>query len=120
MTARNGVTSALLVRYGWTGVDDVFSGKDNFFQAYNPKADPSGLLDKLDVRYEVARTNIKKWPVGSPIQAALDALEVLRELGAKLFLEMAPGHVSTHLVAALLPSVRAVSIADRGLARSRS
>src|SRR5579859_505558 len=78
MTARNGVTSALLVQSGWTGVDDIFSGKDNFFQAYNPKADPSGLLDKLGVRYEVARTNIKKWPVGSPIQAALDALELLR------------------------------------------
>jgi len=79
MTARNGVTSALLVQSGWTGVDDIFSGKDNFFQAYNPKADPSGLMDKLGVRYEVARTNIKKWPVGSPIQAALDALELLRK-----------------------------------------
>src|SRR6266849_7856740 len=79
MTARNGVTSALLVQSGWTSVDDVFSGKDNFFQAYNPKADPSGLIDKLGVRYEVARTNIKKWPVGSPIQAALDALELLRK-----------------------------------------
>jgi 2-methylcitrate dehydratase PrpD len=79
MTARNGVTSALLVQSGWTGVDDIFSGKDNFFQAYNPKAEPSGLLDGLGVRYEVARTNIKKWPVGSPIQAALDALELLRK-----------------------------------------
>ena len=79
MTARNGVTSALLVQSGWTGVDDVFSGKDNFFQAYNPKADPSGLLEELGVRFEVARTNIKKWPVGSPIQAALDALELLRK-----------------------------------------
>jgi malonate decarboxylase epsilon subunit len=44
-----------------------------------------------------------------------DTLEVLRELGATLFLEMAPGHVSTHLVVQLLPGVRAVSIADRGL-----
>ena len=78
MTARNGVTSALLVHSGWTGVDDIFSGKDNFFAAYNPNADPSGLIDKLGERYEVLRTNIKKWPVGSPIQAALDALELLR------------------------------------------
>jgi malonate decarboxylase epsilon subunit len=44
-----------------------------------------------------------------------NALEVMRELGARLFLEMAPGHVSTHLVAELLPGVRAVSIADQGL-----
>ena len=79
MTARSGVTSALLVQFGWTGVDDLFSGKDNFFQAYNAHADPSGLVDKLGERYEVTRTNIKKWPVGSPIQAALDALEILRK-----------------------------------------
>ena len=81
MNARSGVTSALLVQSGWTGVDDVFSGKDNFFLAYNPHADPSGLVDKLGERYEITRTNIKKWPVGSPIQAALDALEVLRQQG---------------------------------------
>jgi len=79
MTARSGVTSALIVQAGWTGVEDIFSGKDNFFQAYNPHADPAGLTEKLGERYEISRTNIKKWPVGSPIQAALDALEILRK-----------------------------------------
>ena len=79
MTARSGVTSALLVQAGWTGVDDILSGKDNFFAAYNPHADPAGLIDKLGERYEVTRTNIKKWPVGSPIQAALDALAILHK-----------------------------------------
>jgi len=69
----------LLVQAGWTGVDDILSGKDNFFAAYNPHADPAGLIDKLGERYEVTRTNIKKWPVGSPIQAALDAIEILRK-----------------------------------------
>jgi 2-methylcitrate dehydratase PrpD len=79
MTARSGVTSALIVQAGWTGVEDIFSGKDNFFAAYNPHADPAGLAEKLGERYEIKRTNIKKWPVGSPIQAALDALEILRK-----------------------------------------
>jgi 2-methylcitrate dehydratase PrpD len=79
MTARSGVTSALIVQAGWTGVEDIFSGKDNFFEAYNPHADPAGLTDRLGERYEIARTNIKKWPVGSPIQAVLDALEILRK-----------------------------------------
>jgi 2-methylcitrate dehydratase PrpD len=79
MTARSGVTSALIVQAGWTGVEDIFSGKDNFFAAYNPHADPAGLTEKLGERYEITRTNIKKWPVGSPIQAALDALELLRK-----------------------------------------
>jgi malonate decarboxylase epsilon subunit len=43
-----------------------------------------------------------------------DGLEVLRELGAKLFIEMPPGHVSTRLAAELFPDVTAVSIADQG------
>jgi len=77
MPARGGVTSALLVESGWTGVDDVFSGADNFFQAYAPQAIPAGLVDKLGERYEIAATDIKKWTVGAPIQAPLDALEIL-------------------------------------------
>ena len=79
MTARSGVTSALIVQAGWTGVEDIFSGKDNFFEAYNPHADPAGLAEQLGERFEILQTNIKKWPVGSPIQAALDALEILRK-----------------------------------------
>jgi 2-methylcitrate dehydratase PrpD len=55
-------------------VDDIFSGPDNFLQAYAPQANPEGLVDKLGERFEVTRTNIKKWTVGSPIQAPLDAL----------------------------------------------
>jgi len=87
MTARDGVTAALLVQSGWSGVSDAFSGADNFLLASLPKADPAGLpagipaglIDKLGERYEVTRTNIKKWTVGSPIQAPLDALESLRK-----------------------------------------
>jgi malonate decarboxylase epsilon subunit len=44
-----------------------------------------------------------------------DALEVTRELGVELFIEMPPGHVSTRLVTELIPGVRAVAIADQGL-----
>jgi 2-methylcitrate dehydratase PrpD len=77
MPARSGVTAALLVQSGWTGVDDVLSGPDNFFMAYAPQADPGVLVEKLGERYEVTRTNIKKWTVGSPIQAPLDALQNL-------------------------------------------
>src|SRR5499425_3941837 len=33
MPARGGVTSALLVHAGWTGVDDILSGEDNFLLA---------------------------------------------------------------------------------------
>lgn len=79
MGARNGVTGALLVASGWTGVDDVLSGADSFMEAYGPGRDAAGLVEGLGQRYEVERTNIKKWTVGSPIQAPLDALHALME-----------------------------------------
>ena len=79
MPARNGVTAALLIQMGGTGVEDVFTGADNFLLAFAPKADPAGLVDKLGERYEVVRTSIKKWTVGSPIQAPLDAIGNIRK-----------------------------------------
>ncbi|HKE83507.1 MAG TPA: MmgE/PrpD family protein [Vicinamibacterales bacterium] len=79
MPARNGVTAALIVRSGWNGVDDVFAGDDNFFQVNAPKGNPAVLVDKLGERYEVTNTDIKKWTVGSPIQAPLDAVDNIRK-----------------------------------------
>jgi 2-methylcitrate dehydratase PrpD len=75
MPARNGITATLLVQIGGTGVDDVLSGADNFLLANAPKADPKKLIEKLGERFEVTQTTFKKWTVGSPIQAPLDALE---------------------------------------------
>jgi 2-methylcitrate dehydratase PrpD len=77
--ARDGVTGALVVSSGWTGLDDVFDGPHNFFLAFGPSADPKGFVDKLGSRYEVARTDIKRWTAGMPIQAPLDALELMRK-----------------------------------------
>jgi len=77
MPARNGVTSALLVQAGATGVDDILSGADNFLAAFVPKNSAELLIEKLGERYEVMRTNFKKWAVGAPIQAPLDAMETL-------------------------------------------
>jgi 2-methylcitrate dehydratase PrpD len=78
MSARSGVTAALLVQLGWNGVDDVLSGADNFFQAYAPAANPQILVEQLGERYEITRTDIKKWSVGSPIQGPLDAIALMR------------------------------------------
>jgi 2-methylcitrate dehydratase PrpD len=77
--ARNGVTAALMVNSGWTGVGDVFSGGDNFFQSYAPKAKPTGLVEQLGERYEVALTIIKKWTSGGPTQSPLDGLVTMRK-----------------------------------------
>jgi 2-methylcitrate dehydratase PrpD len=68
----------LLIKSGWTGVSDVFSGRDNFFETYAPKARPEELVDGLGERFEVSDTIIKKWSTGGPIQSPLDALVNLR------------------------------------------
>jgi 2-methylcitrate dehydratase PrpD len=77
MPARNGVAAATMVASGFTGVEDAFSGERSFFVAYGRKPEPERLVDGLGERYEIMSTNIKRWSVGSPIQAPLDALDVL-------------------------------------------
>src|SRR5262249_4178790 len=77
MPARSGVTAALLVHAGWNGVNDIMSGPDNFILANAPTGNPELLVDKLGERFEVTRANLKRWTVGQPIQAPLDAMEQL-------------------------------------------
>jgi len=77
MPARNGVTAATMVADGFTGVDDVFAGERSFFVAYGRKPDPAVLARGLGANYEIMNTNIKRWSVGSPVQAPLDSLRDL-------------------------------------------
>ena len=77
MPARNGVTAATMVAHGFTGVDDVFAGERSFFVAYGRKPDPAVLARGLGANYEIMNTNIKRWSVGSPVQAPLDSLRDL-------------------------------------------
>ena len=79
MGARNGVNAALIVHAGWTGVNDVLSGPNNFVETYNPKAESAGMIDQLGELYGVMVTTLKKWTTGGPIQAPLDALEILHK-----------------------------------------
>jgi 2-methylcitrate dehydratase PrpD len=90
MPARNGVVAAAMVASGCTGVEDVFSGERNFFVAYDEthrvgKApEPQRLADGLGSTFEIMNTNIKRWSVGSPIQAPLDSLlDLIRADGLK-------------------------------------
>ncbi|MES2184224.1 MAG: MmgE/PrpD family protein [Pseudomonadota bacterium] len=74
MPARNGVTAAAMVSAGFSGVEDVFSGDRNFFQAFEVYAKPKEFIAGLGTRFDILQTAIKRWPVGYPIQAPLDAL----------------------------------------------
>ncbi len=77
MPARNGVAAATMIDAGFTGVPDVLSGPYNFLFTYCDKPKPKELVRDLGTDYEIMHANIKKWSVGSPIQAPLDSAEAL-------------------------------------------
>jgi 2-methylcitrate dehydratase PrpD len=77
MPARNGVTAALLVRSGWSAVDDTLSGPDNFVQYYAPRGGPEPMIRQLGERFDVTVTALKKWTTGGGTQSPLDALASL-------------------------------------------
>src|SRR5574341_872575 len=80
MPARNGVAAATMVDHGFTGVDDVLAGERSFFVAYGREPNPAALTLDLGSAFEIMNTNIKRWSVGSPIQAPLDSLlDLIRE-----------------------------------------
>jgi 2-methylcitrate dehydratase PrpD len=78
MGARNGVTAALMVQLGCTGVQDVLEGEHNALDAHSREPKPEEMARDLGTRYFVTETAIKTFSVGYPIQAALDAFLSLR------------------------------------------
>jgi len=78
MGARNGVTAAVMVQAGFTGVHDVLGGTHNLLQALSTEPKPDALLADLGSRYFISESGIKTFTVGYPNQSALDALLKLR------------------------------------------
>ncbi len=73
--ARDGVWAALAVERGLTGVPDALDGEPSFFSAFG--GEPQSAFADIRETWAIENTNIKRWCVGSPAQAALDALEAL-------------------------------------------
>lgn len=78
MGARNGVTAAVMVQVGFTGVRDVLDGEHNVLEALSTDPRPEEMVAGLGNRFFVMETAIKTFSVGYPIQAALDAFLTLR------------------------------------------
>lgn len=108
LPARNGVSAASMIAHGFNGTDDVIHGRGNFMDAFSDAPQRHLLVDELGSRFEIMLTNIKKWCVGSPIQAALDSLE---------YLMAAEGVSRDSLVSmeVLLPSHVVDVVEDRGV-----
>ncbi|MBL8696842.1 MAG: MmgE/PrpD family protein [Alphaproteobacteria bacterium] len=77
MPARNGVSAALMVAAGFSAVEDPLAGRHSFFTAFGEAAQPARIVEALGERFEIENASIKKWCVGSPIQAVLDAVTAL-------------------------------------------
>jgi 2-methylcitrate dehydratase PrpD len=76
--ARCGVTSALFVAAGLTAEENAFDGENGFLEVFCPRREEfEEWVDNLGTHYEVMLTNIKKFSVGSPIQAAAEAMTSL-------------------------------------------
>ena len=60
MPARNGVAAATMVKAGFTGVDDVFSGERNFFIAYGQDPSPDLMIEGLGQRFRDPQHDYKE------------------------------------------------------------
>lgn len=106
--ASSGVLVATMVDLGCTGVDDVFSGHPNWLDAVSRTPDPGELSKKLGERFEVVLTNIKRYSVGSPAQAAVQAAE-------EMINRYAPEVKDIAGIEILLPADLAGVVDDRGM-----
>ncbi len=77
MGARNGVFAALFVASGASGVTGSLTGEPSYISAFAENPKPDALTFGLGERFEIMAASIKKWCVGSPIQAALDSMTAL-------------------------------------------
>src|SRR3546814_7084976 len=108
MGARNGVFAALFVAAGASGVPGSMTGDFSYLSAFAENARPEALVEGLGSRYEILAASIKKWCVGSPIQAALDSLTALiAEHGLK------PADVTA--LRAIMPADRFTIVNDRDM-----
>jgi 2-methylcitrate dehydratase PrpD len=108
MPARNGVSAAIMVAMGFGGVEDPFGGRHNLFASIGEAPRPALVAEALGVRWEIEAASIKKWCVGSPIQAVLDAVTAI--LGARA---LRPDDIAE--IAITMPDDRIHIVDDRAM-----
>lgn len=104
MGARNGVTAAVMVQAGFTGVRDVLDGTHNLLRALSTDPKPDAMVADLGSRYFITESGIKTFTVGYPNQSPLDALLKLRRER-----NLSPANVESILVRLPEDAVRIVS-----------
>jgi 2-methylcitrate dehydratase PrpD len=108
MPASHAILAASMVRAGCDGVDDPFSGGPNWLQAMSDAPDVAELTSELGSRFEVMQATIKKYAVGSPSQAAIEAV-------VQLLAEQHLGSADIEAITVALPSESAVVVDNRAM-----
>lgn len=83
MPAHNGVIVATLVKAGWVGVSDPLDMSPSLFTSLGLRAPQHRLSEVLGDDAVVCQTAVKKYCVGSPIQAAVEAAIELVSRGTR-------------------------------------
>ncbi len=103
LPAQNGVLAASFGQAGFTACPDALEGTPGLFSAFPIAAQPDFAVRGLGKDFEIMRTAIKKWAVGSPIQAALNSLqEIMHAHGVTAD---AVAHIDVHMIAQNVPVV---------------
>jgi len=77
MAAKNALFAALLCQHDWTGCPEVIDAERGLLVAYGNEEHGRTLEEPFVLGAEILHSDIKKWCVGSPIQAPLDCLEAM-------------------------------------------
>ena len=82
LPARSALFSLELAGLGFSGVKDPFGGPESYFDAFGVDSDPAIAFARLQQPgLAVTETCIKRYPIGMPIQAAMQAVDELVGLG---------------------------------------
>jgi 2-methylcitrate dehydratase PrpD len=77
LPARNGVWAAELVQSGFTAENDALDGEQNFLESLSKSPEIEQLAEGLGERWEILNANIKRYPVGGPLQVVAEAVHEL-------------------------------------------
>lgn len=110
MPAHNGLRAALMAAHGFTGVEDCFSGEQDFFFTFSHggPTDRDAIARSLGSEYEILRSSIKRWPVGGPIQGPLNVVRDLMDKHGITAAEVAE-------ITARVPEAEASIVDDRDM-----
>lgn len=79
MGAKNALLAAVLCQHGWTGNVEILEGERRLLHAFEQPEHGRSLSEPFELGAEILHSDIKKWCVGSPIQAPLDCIEFLMD-----------------------------------------